>query len=377
MKKVCRNALRTSFRGTLVTMDIHESTRAYEAWLGTKIPLIKPDLARKHGEMARGAFPFLRATFYRWFQLFRVACKEESKATNVLSVGDLHLENFGTWRDAEGRLVWGVNDFDEAFPLPFTHDLIRLTTSAHLAILVDHLSLGRKEASAAILAGYVEGLEEGPRPFVLAERHAFLLAVARSKLREPERFWIRLEESRGSRIPIPESVSRALLAALPASHGETKLLRRIAGLGSLGRHRWVAVADWHGGRVAREAKTMAPSACSWVMAKDKPSYASAMATIPIRVPDPFLSFDGDWIVRRLAPDCARVELSDLPGSREEARLLHSMGHEVANLHGGDPAVRKKILADIRRMPSSWLHAAAKRMGELTQQDWTDFRERAE
>ena len=34
----------------------------------------------------------------------------------VLAVGDLHTENFGTWRDAEGRLIWGINDFDEAFP---------------------------------------------------------------------------------------------------------------------------------------------------------------------------------------------------------------------------------------------------------------------
>ena len=31
-----------------------------------------------------------------------------------LSVGDLHVENFGTWRDSEGRLIWGINDFDEA-----------------------------------------------------------------------------------------------------------------------------------------------------------------------------------------------------------------------------------------------------------------------
>src|SRR5260370_32652719 len=47
----------------------------------------------------------------------------------VLAVGDLHVENFGTWRDAEGRLTWGVNDFDEAYPLPYTIDLARLATS--------------------------------------------------------------------------------------------------------------------------------------------------------------------------------------------------------------------------------------------------------
>src|SRR5205823_13444764 len=43
----------------------------------------------------------------------------------VPSCGDAHLENFGTWRDAEGRLVWGVNDLDEAATLPFAADLVR------------------------------------------------------------------------------------------------------------------------------------------------------------------------------------------------------------------------------------------------------------
>ena len=32
-------------------------------------------------------------------------------AAQVLAIGDIHLENFGTWRDVDGRLVWGVNDF--------------------------------------------------------------------------------------------------------------------------------------------------------------------------------------------------------------------------------------------------------------------------
>jgi uncharacterized protein (DUF2252 family) len=25
------------------------------------------------------------------------------------------VENFGAWRDVEGRLIWGINDFDEAW----------------------------------------------------------------------------------------------------------------------------------------------------------------------------------------------------------------------------------------------------------------------
>ena len=48
----------------------------------------------------------------------------------MLAVGDLHVENFGTWRDADGRLCWGINDFDEADRLPYTNDLVRLAASA-------------------------------------------------------------------------------------------------------------------------------------------------------------------------------------------------------------------------------------------------------
>ena len=51
----------------------------------------------------------------------------------MLAVGDIHVENFGTWRDAEGRLVWGVNDFDEAARMPYAIDIVRLATSAVLA----------------------------------------------------------------------------------------------------------------------------------------------------------------------------------------------------------------------------------------------------
>ena len=54
----------------------------------------------------------------------------------VLAVGDLHIENFGTWRDSEGRLVWGVNDFDETWRLPYTQDLVRLTTSTLIGGMV-------------------------------------------------------------------------------------------------------------------------------------------------------------------------------------------------------------------------------------------------
>src|ERR1700744_6745426 len=105
---------------------IIQATREYEAWLGRQIAVLKPDLAAKHQHMAGDPFSFFRATFYRWMQLWPEHCQACCDAPVVLGVGDLHVENFGTWRDTEGRLIWGINDFDETWRLPYTHDLTRL-----------------------------------------------------------------------------------------------------------------------------------------------------------------------------------------------------------------------------------------------------------
>jgi Uncharacterized protein conserved in bacteria (DUF2252) len=83
--------------------------------------------------MASDPFVFLRATFFRWVKRIETLLPELAEAPSVLSVGDIHLENFGTWRDSEGRLVWGVNDFDEAAAIPYPFDLVRLAASIRLA----------------------------------------------------------------------------------------------------------------------------------------------------------------------------------------------------------------------------------------------------
>ena len=74
--------------------------------------------------MAADAFQFLRATYWRWAETILTTCPEVGHAPSVPSVGDIHVENLGSWRDREGRLVWGVNDFDEAAKMPYVLDLV-------------------------------------------------------------------------------------------------------------------------------------------------------------------------------------------------------------------------------------------------------------
>lgn len=138
-------------------MKIHRATRLYETWLAKQISLVPKDFALKHDVMKRDAFSFLRSTFYRWIQVWPEVCGDVVTSPLLRAIGDAHVENFGTWRDSEGRLIWGVNDFDEAYPLPYTNDLVRLAVSATLAVDTKHLAITPKDACDVLLTGYTEG----------------------------------------------------------------------------------------------------------------------------------------------------------------------------------------------------------------------------
>src|SRR5258708_20889274 len=109
-------------------------------------------------------FFFFRRTFYRWTQLWPELCRDLRQAPKVLAVGDLHVGSFGTWRDAEGRMCWGVDDFDESYPLPYTNDLVRLAPSVKIVVDAKRLTVKFKQRCDTTLAGYREALRTGGRP---------------------------------------------------------------------------------------------------------------------------------------------------------------------------------------------------------------------
>ncbi len=356
-------------------MNIEKATQSYEAWLGNRITLLPADLERKHTEMAANVFPFLRATFYRWLQLWSERFPAEKLAPKVLAVGDLHIENFGTWRDVEGRLIWGINDFDEAFEAQYCVDLVRLAASVHIAIQEGRLQLAPGDACDAILEGYRKALRSGGQPIVLAEEHPWLRAMVSGILRDPVQYWAKLDALRTWRGRVPKSARRAMERMLPEPGLEYRIAHRIAGLGSLGRERYVALATYRGGRVAREAKALAPSAFVWA-SQGKTSERIRYQEIldrSVRAIDPFVRLKGRWIVRRLAPDCSRVELIHMPKERDESKLVRAMGIETGNVHLGTPRAAHAILEDLRKRPRHWLHEASAAMVKATTEDFQEWR----
>jgi uncharacterized protein (DUF2252 family) len=150
-------------------MNIHKATQSYENWMRSCTAVIEAHLRLKHKQMRESPFLFFRGTFYRWAQLWPDVCASLRDAPKVLAVGDLHVGSFGTWRDTEGRLSWGVDDFDESYPLPYTNDLVRLAASVKIVIDSEKLTIRFKEGCSAILEGYQKALKAGGCPFVLAE----------------------------------------------------------------------------------------------------------------------------------------------------------------------------------------------------------------
>jgi len=354
-----------------VCRNIAKATEQYESWLATYTTIVQKDLNRKHEAMTQSPFAFLRATFYRWAQRWPKVCPDLAAAPPVLGVGDLHVENFGTWRDSEGRLIWGVNDFDEASTIAYTNDLTRLATSAHLACQEKQLRVALGDACEAILEGYARHLERKGEPFVLDDRHVKLRAMAQSDLRAPGPFWEKLHGLPTLKKGIPASAIEALEPMLPEVGLRYRVAHRVAGLGSLGHERYVALAEWRGGHVAREAKALVPSACLWAGQVNGPVEIlyQAITNRAVRCPDPTLQVQGQWIVRRLAPDCSAIELASLPTKRDELHLLTAMGAESANVHLGSPDALAAVRRDLKSRKPTWLRVAAEAMAGTLLRDW--------
>jgi hypothetical protein len=118
----------------------------------------------------------------------------------------------------------GINDFDEAFTLPYTSDLLRLAVSAHLAISASKLAIRPADACEAIVAGYARGLTDGGRPFVLAEKHQWLRSTVMSNLRDPVKYWEKLGSLPEASDKLPAKAKQALEAMLPDKNIEYRIV---------------------------------------------------------------------------------------------------------------------------------------------------------
>ena len=100
----------------------------------------------KYGRMLVSPF-----TFYRGSAILMANDLANTPTTGIEAIlcGDAHLSNFGVFATPERRMVFDVNDFDEAFLGPWEWDLKRLAASAVIA----GRDNGFNEKTCRLLAG--------------------------------------------------------------------------------------------------------------------------------------------------------------------------------------------------------------------------------
>ena len=350
----------------------NESLENYERWLAGQLDKVwRGDLDTKHEKMRESAFVFLRATYWRWAETILTICEDLARAPMVIGIGDIHLENYGVWRDREGRLVWGINDVDEAADMPYTVDVVRLAASALLSRPAKRRA--RKGICADILAGYRAGLAT-PRPFTIDEQHMWLRRLFAVAERERRRFWKKMDKLREDN-RMSDRYRKPLESRVP-EEGVTyeKFARRAAGTGSLGRPRWVGLGSWRGGRFVREAKAIVPSAWSLVHRQPRAHArpGALLAAGRFRAPDPWyqMHYRGRATAVTQRPQDRSPGTSRRPGRAGDAG---SHGIQLANVHLGTADVSKAIRNDLDHRGNKWLIRAAETAAEFVTADFQKWR----
>lgn len=118
-------------------------------------------LALKYKAMRKNALGFLRGSNYLFCQTVPDSPLLRA-APAVWSCGDLHMENFGSYK-ADNRLVYfDINDFDDSALAPCSWGLLRFMNSVYAA--ADSLDFDDHAATrlcSVFLSAYAGALREG------------------------------------------------------------------------------------------------------------------------------------------------------------------------------------------------------------------------
>ncbi|PCE23300.1 hypothetical protein BWP39_26865 [Paraburkholderia acidicola] len=224
-------------------------------------------LAMKYKLMRTSPFVFLRGTCHLFYARLPAGSVLDTSPT-VWICGDMHLENFGSYKGDNGLIYFDINDFDEACLAPSLFELIRLLTS--VLVGASDLNVSRAEALAlchTAIDAYASALTVGKARWIEEEtstgmvRDLFDALHARTRVDylnrrcdvKGKRRVLRIDGKKA--LPVDDSTREKVTAFMDdfASHLETPgfyrvldVARRIAGTGSLGVDRYVMLVEGKG-----------------------------------------------------------------------------------------------------------------------------------
>ncbi|HTS80759.1 MAG TPA: DUF2252 family protein [Myxococcaceae bacterium] len=341
-----------------------------------RLPLL---LARKQARMSASPFAFLRGSAPLFYRILRNAPRlARGPDDEGLLCGDLHLENFGAYRPDRpsprgDRVVFDLNDLDEAFFGPLHLDLLRVLTSVLLAARSWGCTVsGALELAGELLDGYRRTRASGrlpPPPRPVTELLALVAARKRRELLDRRTRTVhghRRFQLGETLLPLPRSIRTA------CARGFTRFAReeiaraghpperfrvldvafRVAGTGSLGTFRVAVLVEGHGaphGAWMFDMKGMGESAgTAFATRPAEPGpdrVVHALRTL-LRHPPTMLGavrvLGHGLLVRRLTPQEDRLDWETL-SETQRAPTLGFLGALTAAAH------RRGARAKLRRL----------------------------
>jgi uncharacterized protein (DUF2252 family) len=96
----------------------------------------------KLANMQKDAFSFLRATCHLFYEDLPPSTLPYSPITWIC--GDLHLQNFGSYKGNNQQIYFDINEFDESIQANALMEIVRMTTS--ILVGANSLKLSQDEA---------------------------------------------------------------------------------------------------------------------------------------------------------------------------------------------------------------------------------------
>ena len=373
-------------------------------------------LAMKYAKMAQSPFIFLRGACHLFYPALP-ASPLFHQAPLAWSCGDLHFENFGSYKGDNRLVYFDINDFDEAALAPASWDLLRLLTSIRCG--ADELHVTADEAHAvsqSCLDAYRQALGKGKPLWVERDTAGGLIKDLLDNLQNCKRVDFldkrttlkngrrRLKLDGVKALPATDqqksSVSDFLqhyAAAQPDPKFFTVLdvARRIAGTGSLGVERYVVLVEGKGSpdnNYLLDLKEARPSAMAPSLAElaiKQPAWADEAGRV-VAVQQRMQAIDHAFlqpvklaglssILRGLQPAEDRVAIGEWGKKLDRLKeVVATMGRILAwdqlraAGRNGSASTDELIAFALRDDWAAEMLAAASDMNSLTKQQWKSF-----
>ncbi|AVS64637.1 DUF2252 domain-containing protein [Paracidovorax avenae] len=374
-------------------------------------------LALKYERMRSDPFVFLRGTCHLFYARLPRGGIFKS-VPPVWCCGDLHLENFGSYKGQHRIAYFDLNDFDEAALAPATWDLLRLLASLRVGAGSLQLEpLAVEALCTAFLSAYVHALGDGKAYWVEPQTAQGLVRTLLDGLRDRQRATFldgrtvkkgrkRTLRTDGRKALPASDAQRAEVLGFMEDFARTQphdphfphffrvldVARRIAGTGSLGVDRYAILVEGKGspdGNYLLDLKQALPSSLVPHLKTKQPrwgSQAERVVAVQRRVQAVSMAFlqpvemgGRPYVLRGLQPLEDRVTIAGASQKLADIRgVVATMGRLVAwgqlrSAGRQGSAIADELIDYARR--GKWqakLQAAAAEMAEKTLRDAADY-----